>query len=132
MSTLADEVRTRLNRYLTGLDTLVQFQDWFVPVFRDIRRSGDQEAEVLASTVDSVFLALAHGELSRDDARTALAELAVSTPPAIGPTEVAFYIESLSTHSPIRVMVENTGSPLPELSLHALPAPSSVEVPLAH
>jgi hypothetical protein len=76
MSPLTKEMRTRLNCYLTGACSLEDFQAWFSPIFHDVHKCGDSEAEALAGAVDWAFVDFESGGLTPDRLRGVLAQLA--------------------------------------------------------
>lgn len=65
---LAKELRKQLARYTSDDLDMKAFRDWFLPVLRDVHKSGDAEAEKLAHEVEWEFVDLERGLLPSENA----------------------------------------------------------------
>jgi hypothetical protein len=82
--TLANRMRSQLARYTSNDLDMKSFRDWFVPVLRDVHKSGDQEAEALAHAVELEFVEMERGLASETVLKeniSRLASVAVTNPP---------------------------------------------------
>ncbi len=61
MSTLADEMKSRLASYVNQQSSLDQFEDWFGRASFEARKAKDSEAESLGYAVEWLFFDLEHG-----------------------------------------------------------------------
>lgn len=61
MSTLANELRSRLTQYLNVQCSLEEFEAWFSPILRDVHKSSDGEAEYLVQEIEWAFCDLECG-----------------------------------------------------------------------
>lgn len=58
---LAGDIRARAARYVSGLDTLENFEQWFGPVLADVDDRVDREAAYLAMAIEGLLSEMSDG-----------------------------------------------------------------------
>ena len=82
MSTLTNEMKSHLAQYVNRQCSLEEFEDWFAPVLRDVHKTNDHAAELLAHEIEWAFCDLERGVPS-DEVRLVLHRLTMPTRPII-------------------------------------------------
>lgn len=76
MDTREKALREHLNGYLSGSQTLNEFQDWFIAATWNIEAAASPAAVELARDIELVLAEATGGYLTRDELRSDLSRLA--------------------------------------------------------
>src|SRR5437762_2500883 len=71
-------IRERLTRYLNGLISLRQFQEWFVPATWNVEQIHDQSAYDLTYDIELKLAEFSNGHLTENQLREELRQIADS------------------------------------------------------
>ena len=71
----SSQIKEQLARYLEDRISLAQFEDWFIPSTRDIRKSHSDAAIMLSFDVEGALVEHSSGILNDDEFRNDLTQL---------------------------------------------------------
>lgn len=84
-SSLDDEIREQLRRYVAGEITLGEFEDWFVPKSWNIHHVGDAATADLAYEIDLRLAEYANGDRTEEHLKLVLRPLLSTIMGHLGP-----------------------------------------------
>ncbi len=79
-STLHHQIQDCLRRYLSGTISLPAFEQWFIENSWNVHRSANHRAHTLTSEIEGLIADLSAGDISKDEFKVALRELADQSP----------------------------------------------------
>ena len=111
---LSSDIRLKVGEYLAGRD-LEELQNWLLPIFLDIDRSGDQDAIVLSHALQSQISDFSEGLLSENELKCRLAGM-IGQAVALSPIVISYFVVRDNRDWVVSTSTDSQPLPAPRLN----------------